>query len=133
MSSTAVLEYNVTDIQAPSVAGPEAASSWLRVCATEDLEPGWGEAALIQGQQVALFRMADGSVFAVSHTDPATGAQVMARGIVGSRGERLTIASPLHKDVYDLQSGECLSNPALRLTAYPTRLTEGSIEIQLAA
>lgn len=73
------------------------ATGWNRVCAVEELELAWGEAALIAGRQVALFRTAAAEVFAVAQEDPATGAHVMARGIVGSRGTRQTIASPCTK------------------------------------
>ena len=31
-------------------------TGWYRVCPVEDLELSWGEAALIAGRQVALFR-----------------------------------------------------------------------------
>src|SRR4051794_13638760 len=86
----------------------DVVAGWYGVCAVADLEPGWGEAALISGRQVALFRTLAGEVFAVAQKDPATGAHVMARGITGSRGARPTIASPLHKEVYDLATGECL-------------------------
>ena len=108
-----------------------AGKAWNRVCAVEDLEPGWGEAALIGGRQVALFRTAAGEVFAVDHADPATGAHVMARGITGSRGGRRTLASPLHKEVYDLATGECLGSPELRLGTYPVRVAGGFIEVEL--
>jgi nitrite reductase (NADH) small subunit len=102
-----------------------------RVCAVEDLELAWGEAALVAGRQVALFRTAPGEVFAVAQEDPATGAFVMARGILGSRGTRPTIASPLHKEVYDLETGECFGNADLRLAAYATRIVDGFIEVEL--
>ena len=101
------------------------------MCAVEDLEPAWGEAALIAGRQVALFRTVSGEVYAVAHEDPATGAHVMARGIIGSRGARRTLASPLHKEVYDLGSGECLGTPALRLQTFGTRIVGGYIEVEL--
>ncbi|MEE2521675.1 nitrite reductase small subunit NirD [Pseudarthrobacter sp. J75] len=109
-----------------------AATGWQRVCTVADLEPAWGEAALVEGRQVALFRMVSGGsedVYAVDQRCPATGAHVMARGILGSRGERPTIASPLHKEVYDLRTGECFSSPELRLATYPTRIVDGFIEI----
>lgn len=108
-----------------------AGTGWHRVCAVADLEPGWGEAALIAGRQVALFRTAAGEVYAVDHADPATGAHVMARGITGSRGSRRTVASPLHKEVYDLGTGECLGRPDLRLGTYPARVAGGFIEVEL--
>jgi nitrite reductase (NADH) small subunit len=97
----------------------------------EDLEPSWGEAALVEGRQVALFRTGANEVFAVAHEDPATGAHVMARGILGSRGERPTIASPLHKEVYDLETGECFSTPGLGLATFRTRIADGVVEIEL--
>ncbi|MFF1882508.1 nitrite reductase small subunit NirD [Pseudarthrobacter sp. NPDC058196] len=106
-------------------------TGWHRVCAVDDLEPAWGEAALLAGRQVALFRTGPREVFAVGHQDPATGAHVMARGILGSKGTRPTIASPLHKEVYDLETGECFTTPGLRLAAFSTRITDGFVEVEL--
>ncbi|MEV7660298.1 nitrite reductase small subunit NirD [Paenarthrobacter sp. NPDC089316] len=108
-----------------------AAVTWHRVCPLDELEPAWGEAALIAGRQVALFRTGPSEVFAVAQQDPATLANVMARGIIGSRGSRPTIASPLHKEVYDLETGECFSNPELSLEAFATRLVDGFVEVEL--
>ena len=107
------------------------ATGWHRVCAVGDLELAWGEAALIAGRQVALFRTGPGEVFAVAHEDPATGAHVMARGIIGSRGARQTIASPLHKEVYDLRTGECFGTADLRLATFSTRIVDGYVEVGL--
>lgn len=107
----------------------QTASGWHRVCAIDELEPAWGEAALVGGKQVALFRTTPDEVLAVSQQDPATLSNVMARGIVGSRGSRPTIASPLHKEVYDLETGECFTNPELRLASYATRLVDGYVEV----
>ena len=109
----------------------DTATGWHRVCAVEELELSWGEAALIAGRQIALFRTGPSEIFAVSHEDPATGAHVMARGILGSRGTRPTIASPLHKEVYDLETGECFGTAELRLDTFNTRIIDGFIEIEL--
>lgn len=84
------------------------ACSRVRVCAVGDLEIERGRAALFGTVQVALFLLADSSVHAVSNLDPYSGAHVMSRGIVGSRGEVPTLASPMHKQVFDLRTGECL-------------------------
>lgn len=123
---TAVLEVEGRAFQDKG----DTAAGWHGVCAVTDLEPGWGEAALISGRQVALFRTMAGEVFAVAQEDPATGAHVMARGITGSRGARPTIASPLHKEVYDLGTGECLTVPGLRLATFATRVVDGRIEVE---
>ncbi|WP_347110400.1 nitrite reductase small subunit NirD [Paenarthrobacter sp. S56] len=108
-----------------------ASGTWHRVCPVDELELAWGEAALIDGRQVALFRTAPAEVFAVAQQDPATFANVMARGIIGSRGSRPTIASPLHKEVYDLETGECFTNPELKLDTYSVRLVDGFVEVGL--
>ncbi|TFD55317.1 nitrite reductase small subunit NirD [Cryobacterium frigoriphilum] len=106
---------------------------WERACAVTDLEPSWGEAALVRMKQIALFLLSPTEIYAVAHCDPHTDAYVMARGIVGSKGDRPTIASPLHKEVYDLGTGECFSNPALALPTYQTRVVGGFIEVAVAA
>ncbi|AWB95765.1 nitrite reductase (NAD(P)H) small subunit [Agromyces badenianii] len=109
----------------------EKTAIWVRACEVEELEPCWGEVALLGRRQVALFRLADQEVYAVDHHDPHTGAPVMARGIVGSRGDRPSIASPLHKEVYDLGTGECFTDAALTLRTYRTRIVGGMIEVEL--
>ena len=44
------------------------------VCAVDELELAWGEAALIAGRQVALFRTAPTEVFAVAQRGPGDAA-----------------------------------------------------------
>ena len=49
-------------------------------------EPERGVAALVEGEQVALFRTFDGALYAIGNQDPFTGAFVLSRGIVGTQG-----------------------------------------------
>lgn len=107
--------------------GPD--TGWTTVCSRAELEPLWGEAALVGGHQVALFLLPDGALHAVANADPATGAFVMSRGIVGSRGARATIASPLHKDVFDLETGRCYTTPSLRLPTWRVRDHNGQVQV----
>lgn len=106
-------------------------AEWTDVCSLDQLEPLWGEAALVDGTQIALFLLPDGSLHAVANEDPATGSCVMSRGIVGSRGDRPTIASPLHKQVYDLGTGECFASPDLRLRVFPVRVVGTAVQIAM--
>lgn len=116
-----------------AVARPlQTPADWMRACRLEDLEPSWGEAVLLRMRQIAIFLLSPREVYAVSHQDPCGGAAVMARGIVGSRGERPVLASPLHKDVYDLGTGECYSDPGLALETFRTRIVDGFIEVEVA-
>jgi nitrite reductase (NADH) small subunit len=107
--------------------------TWVTVCPYRRLEPERGVAALVEGQPVAVFRLHDGTLRAIGNVDPYTGASVLSRGIVGSRGEAPTVASPLHKQVYDLRTGICLDAPELRVPVYPVRLREGLVEVGWSA
>ena len=135
-SQTQLRERAVPDTPAPEPAAEPAATQeqdrrWHYVCRLEDLEPLWGEAALVEGEQIALVRLPDDSVRAVSQWDPFAKAHVMARGIVGSSSGRPTLASPIHKQSYDLVTGECLSQEGLRLKAYDVRIHQGAVEVGL--
>jgi nitrite reductase (NADH) small subunit len=79
----------------------------LDICALDDLTPELGVAALLGDEQVAVFCLADGRVYAVQNGCPFSGAAVM-RGITGSRGDIPTIASPVHTQVFSLEDGRCL-------------------------
>ena len=115
---------------APRVQDVDSAeSSWVTVCRFAELEPFWGEAALLGDTQLALFLLPDAVVHAVSNRDPIAGSFVMSRGIVGSRGDRATIASPLNKQVYDLETGECLSAEGPGLAVFPVRISAGMVEV----
>ena len=83
-------------------------SVWTAVCRLADLAPERGAAALVGGEQVALFRLVDDTVLALDQRDPFSGAYVMSRGIVGTRGDVPTVASPMYKQVFDLRTGRCL-------------------------
>ena len=110
-------------------AAAEPAAGWTAVCRYRDLQPERGVAALIGGVQVALFRTFDGTVYAIGNQDPFTGAYVLSRGIVGSRGEIPTVASPLHKQVFDLRTGTCLDDGTAAAGVYGVRVRDGLVEV----
>jgi nitrite reductase (NADH) small subunit len=111
------------------------------VCSLDQLTPELGVAALVGGEQVAVFRLADGRVFAVSNLCPFSGAAVIARGITGSRGDVPTIASPVYKQVFSLEDGRCLDAvdqvPAPGrgpdLAVYAVSVDDGRVTIDLTA
>ena len=106
--------------------------TWTPICHYDRLQPERGVAALVEGEQVAVFRTFDGDLHAVSNRDPFTGAFVLSRGIVGTRGPAPTVASPLHKQIFDLRTGECLSEPgSARIAVYEVRNVDGVVEVLL--
>lgn len=101
------------------------------VCSYDVLLPERGVAALVGEVQIALFRTHDGSVFAIGNQDPFSGANVMSRGIVGSRGDVPTVASPMFKQVFDLRTGECLDDTDVSLPVYRVELVDGAVVVNL--
>ena len=102
---------------------------WTVVCRYRDLQPERGVAALIGREQMALFRTFVGTLYAISNQDPFTGAFVLSRGIVGSRGEIPTVASPLHKQIFDLRTGTCLDDETVAVPVYDVRIRDGLVEV----
>lgn len=105
------------------------APQWHDVCAESALDTERGAAAYVDGIQVALFRDHAGMLYAIDNRDPFTGAYVLARGIVGSRGTRTTVASPLHKQVFDLATGECLADASVSVPVYGVRRNGTTVQV----
>jgi nitrite reductase (NADH) small subunit len=110
--------------------GVAVSTDWVSVIALEDLDVELGVPALVGDDAVAVFRTWDGGLYAVSNLDPRTGASVISRGIVGSRGDVPTVASPLYKDVFDLRTGVCLDDPAKSLAPFEVRVLDGIVQVR---
>ncbi len=107
-------------------------AEWTEVCALDEILPDSGAGALVDGQDIALFRIRD-AVYALSNRDPASGVHVLAHGLVGDIGGELVVASPIFKQHYSLISGRCLEDPAVRVPVYLCRVHEGRIYVRNAA
>jgi nitrite reductase (NADH) small subunit len=105
---------------------------WVKVCTYDDLLPERGVAALVGGEQIAVFRTFDGMLHAIGNRDPFSGAYVLARGIVGSAGDAPTVASPVFKQVFDLRTGECLADPSVAVPVYEVRRAGDAVEVRLS-
>lgn len=118
---------------APATIPPAAEPvQWTTVCRLVDLMPERGAAALVHGVQVAVFRLHDNDVRAVGNQDPLWGAYVMSRGIVGTRGDRPVVMSPMHKQAYDLTTGACLDVAGVAVPVYPVRVHDGLVEVAVS-
>jgi nitrite reductase (NADH) small subunit len=102
---------------------------WTTVCALDDIVPDTGVCALLNGEQVAVFRVGanDPDIFAIENYDPNSHAAVLSRGLVGSLGERVVVASPIFKHHFDLRTGECLEAPEHSVACYPARVVDGKV------
>jgi nitrite reductase (NADH) small subunit len=106
---------------------------WVDVCALDDLVVDRGVAVLVEGRQVALFRVAPGDrVFALSNFDPFSSAYVLSRGLVGSRGDVAKVSSPMYKQSFDLRTGVCLDEPTVVVEVFEVACRDGRIEVRRA-
>lgn len=107
--------------------------NWVTVCASEELRNNIGACALIEEEQVAIFRLAAvDTLFAINNYDPFSKANVLSRGIVGDLKGKYVVASPIYKQHFDLATGECLEDDSVRLQTYAVREVSGKIEIKPA-
>ncbi len=104
--------------------------NWVEVCALDDITPNTGVGALIENQQIALFRVGhEKRVYALSNQDPFSKAFVMSRGILGDlQGERV-VASPIYKQHFSLATGRCLEDKDQKLLVFPSKIENGKVWI----
>ena len=108
--------------------------NWIDVCHLDDLDLDRGVCALVGSQQVAVFRVSpDGGLHALANRDPFSGASVLSRGIVGSKGDVLKVASPMFKQSFDLRTGQCLDDSTVAVETFPIRAVEGRVQVALEA
>jgi nitrite reductase (NADH) small subunit len=105
---------------------------YQKICTLSDLTPEIGVPALVNGEQVALFLLKDGTVCALSNYDPFSDANIIARGITGNLKGFDVVASPMYKQHFVLQTGQCLEDDSISLKSYPVKI-EGDDVLVAAA
>ncbi len=104
--------------------------AFTKVCKIEDIIPGTGVVALIEGEQVAIFRpRATEEVFAISNMDPFFQSNVLSRGLTVEHDGELWVASPLKKQRFNLATGVCMENEQFNVKSYKARVVKGAVEI----
>ncbi len=108
----------------------ELTSQWVDICNLSDIVPNTGVCALVQNQQIAIFRVGNGTgVYALSNYDPFSKAFVLSRGIVGDRKGIIKVASPIYKQNFNLATGECLDDANVKIPTFPVRVVDGRVQI----
>ena len=107
-------------------------ADWIGICDTSDLLPDTGVCALVKQQQIAIFYSHQlNEYFAIANYDPIGKANVLSRGIIGSIGDAVVVASPLYKQHFNLHTGECLEKPEHTVTIYPVRVQNDQVQIYI--
>ena len=113
-------------------------AQWVSVCSLDRILPDTGICALINGEQIAIFRIGQSeTVYAINNYDPFSKAQVLSRGILGdSCKDRSTnrngipkVASPIYKQNFNLITGQCLDDETVSVVTYPVQVVDGQVQI----
>jgi nitrite reductase/ring-hydroxylating ferredoxin subunit len=96
-----------------------------RLGAVDDLPLGEGRAYSAGEHTVAVFRLRDGSLYAVSAICPHAGGPI-ADGLVDAR----IVICPLHQHVYELATG-CSRSGQPSLRVYPIRIDDGQLVLSV--
>ncbi|MCS3431067.1 nitrite reductase small subunit NirD [Klebsiella sp. BIGb0407] len=106
-------------------------SQWNTVCQLSDILPETGVCALVEGEQVAIFRpYNDEQVYAVSNIDPFFEASVLSRGLIAEHHNELWITSPLKKQHFRLSDGYCMEDESYSIAHYAARVENGVVQIK---
>jgi nitrite reductase (NADH) small subunit len=90
----------------------------IRVARLDEIPPGEGRAYAVAGEMIAIFRLRDGSVRALSAVCPHAGGP-LADGQIDLK----QVVCPLHQYAWDLRTGCSLSGQG-DLRSYPVHVSD---------
>ncbi len=103
---------------------------WVDICGVDAIAPNTGACALVENQQVAIFRVGT-EILAISNYDPFSKAYVLSRGIVGDRNGIPKVASPIYKQNFNLLTGQCLDDETVTIPTFAVRVVEERIQVAI--
>ena len=104
--------------------------TWIDVCNIDEVLEDYGVCAEVDNEQIAIFRLAGcEKLFAISNHDPFSDANVLSRGIVGDLKGQLVVASPIFKQHFNLETGQCLEDDSVQLKTFPVRVVSGRVQV----
>jgi nitrite reductase (NADH) small subunit len=107
-------------------------TQWFDICELDDITPNTGVCALVENQQVAIFRWGSGEdLFAISNYDPFSKANILSRGIVGDRNGIPKVASPIYKQNFNLRTGEYLDDSTVKIPTYQVRVVDNKVQLAI--
>ncbi len=110
---------------------PDVSDEWVTVGQLADIPANTGIAARLGDQQIALFRLEGDQpvVYALDNQEPGTGANVLARGLVGDEAGVPLVISPLYKKRLRLADGISPDDESVRVRCWPVRLENGAVRV----
>jgi len=113
-----------------ALSNTEEIESWESVCQFDDLIDNIGVCVLVNDKQIAVFRLSDSrKLYAIDNLDPFSHANVLSRGMSGDLKGQPVVASPIYKQHFNLDTGQCLEDESVKIPVYPIRVVDGNVQI----
>lgn len=106
----------------------DTAPGWVVVGSIADLTPGEGRIYVVDGRQVAVFRLSDGTVRATGAVCPHRGGPV-ADGQIDTE----TVVCPLHQYRFRFADGSCTDDGIGSLEVFAARVDGDRVAVRLTA
>jgi nitrite reductase (NADH) small subunit len=90
----------------------------------DEIPVGEGRTFAVDGSQIAVYRLRDGSLRALDAVCPHKGGP-LADGLTDDQ----VVVCPLHNFAYDLCTGEEVSGSGMTVRSYPVEAVDGTIRI----
>ena len=108
-------------------------SQWIKVAQCDDFAQDMGGCVTVKNTQIAIFNVNNKTDwYAVSNHCPHQQLPVLSRGLSGQHAGEPTVACPMHKRIFSLDTGHCLSDSnTTSLTCYPVKCEGSDILVQV--
>jgi nitrite reductase (NADH) small subunit len=99
----------------------------IEIGRVDDVPVGEGRTFAVDGEQIAVFRLRDGSLRAIGAVCPHKGGP-LADGLADDR----VVVCPLHGHTFDMCTGSEAGGHPLSVRSYPVSAVDGAIRITTA-
>jgi nitrite reductase (NADH) small subunit len=105
---------------------PSKKAVQVKVCSVNQLKPGIGYSAAVEGKSLALFLDNGGRIFAIDAVCPHAG------GLLDeAKMDKCEVICPLHDYRFDLATGRCSTDPQFAVTTYPVMVEENQVWVEI--
>lgn len=87
----------------------------VKVAKKSEIPADTGKCVEISGKEIAVFKVED-KIYAINHVCPHQGGPLAEGGLEGK-----VVTCPWHGWSFDVTTGECTFNPAIKQETYPVR------------